>query len=328
MILVIGGAGYIGSHMVKRLLQKGEKPLVIDNLENGHRPAVVTDQFVQADLRNRDDLDRVFRTYDIEVVMHFAAYAAVGDSVANPARYYENNVTGCLTLLESMRANNVDKLVFSSSAATYGEPQIIPIPDDHPQNPTNPYGETKLVMERMLKWYDIAYGIRSVSLRYFNAAGADPDGELGEDHRPEEHLIPVVLLAALGKRAGVKVFGADWDTPDGTCLRDYVHVFDLADAHQLAIDALRNGSATTAYNLGNGQGFSVREVIDAVSEVVGKPVPSESAPRRPGDPARLVAGCERIKSELGWAPQYADLSTIIQHAWNWRKNHPNGYAER
>ncbi|MEI6514004.1 MAG: UDP-glucose 4-epimerase GalE [bacterium] len=325
MILVIGGAGYIGSHMVKWLQAHGEEAIVMDNLEKGHREAVMGAKLIEADLRSRDDLDKVFKSNDIECVMHFAAYASVGDSVRNPAHYYENNVVGCYTLLEAMRAHKIDKFIFSSSAATYGEPEMIPIPEDHPKKPTNPYGETKWVMEKMLQWYDVAYGLRSISLRYFNAAGADPEGQIGEDHEPEEHVIPVLLLTALGKRDSMKIFGTDWDTPDGTCIRDYVHVFDLAQAHLSAINALRKGAGTTAYNLGSGQGFSVKEVITAVEKVVGNKIPCESSPRRPGDPARLVASSNKARTELNWIPQYPELETIIQHAWNWRKAHPNGY---
>jgi UDP-glucose 4-epimerase len=328
MILVIGGAGYIGSHMVKYLRRRNEPVLVMDNLENGHRPAILDADFVAGDLRRPDDLDRVFREHSVDCVVHFAAYASVGDSVINPSKYYDNNVNGCLHLLEAMRAHGIRQLVFSSSAAVYGEPQVIPIPEDHPKNPTNPYGETKWVMERMLQWYGQAYGIRSVSLRYFNAAGADPEGEIGEDHHPEEHLIPVVLLTALGQRDQIKVFGTDWDTPDGTCIRDYIHVWDLAEAHWLAIQALRHGGNTTAYNLGNGQGFSVNQVIRAVEQITRLPVRVESAPRRAGDPARLVAGNARIRADLGWTPQYPALESIIQHAWNWRQRNPNGYPTK
>jgi UDP-glucose 4-epimerase len=325
MIVVVGGAGYIGSHMVRCLLQHREDVLVLDNLEQGHRDALLGGKLVEADLRRREDLDRVFRQANVECVLHFAAYAAVGDSVRNPATYYENNVVGCYTLLEAMRAHKIDKLIFSSSAAVYGEPFTVPIPEDHPKNPTNPYGETKWVMERMLQWYGQAYGIRSVSLRYFNAAGADPEGLIGEDHDPEQHLIPVALLAALGKRDKLKIFGTDWDTPDGTCIRDFVHVSDLAEAHFLALQALRNGAQTNAYNLGNGQGFSVNEVIGAVQKVIGRTVPTEAAPRRPGDPARLIASSHRAKSELKWNPKYPQIEVIIQHAWAWRKSMQDGY---
>jgi UDP-glucose 4-epimerase len=327
MILVIGGAGYIGSHMVKCLLQHGEDVLIMDTLEKGHRDAIVGGKFVEGDLRRPDDLKHVFGKHDVESVMHFAAYASVGDSVKNPSTYYENNVVGCYALLEAMRAHKIDKLIFSSSAAVYGEPIAVPIPEDHPKNPTNPYGETKWVMERMLQWYGGAYGIRSISLRYFNAAGADPDGQIGEDHEPEEHLIPVALLALLGKRDKLKIFGTDWPTPDGTCIRDYIHVNDLAEAHFLAVQALRKGAPTNAYNLGNGHGYSVKEVMQSVEKVTGKKVPYEAASRRAGDPARLVASSERIKKELGWKPNYPELETIITHAWNWRKTREDGYRK-
>jgi UDP-glucose 4-epimerase len=331
MILVIGGAGYIGSHMVKCLLQHGEEVMVMDTFEKGHRTAVLGGTIVQGDLRRRADLDAVFNRHKIECVMHFAAYAAVGDSVRNPATYYDNNVVGCFTLLEAMRAHNVKQMVFSSSAAVYGEPNAIPIAEDHPKLPTNPYGETKWIMENMLRWYGGAYGIRSVSLRYFNAAGADPDGQIGEDHRPEEHLIPVAFLATLGQRGPLRIFGTDWPTPDGSCIRDFIHVCDLAEAHRLAINALRTGTPSTAYNLGNGQGFSVREVIRVVEQVTGRPVPVEAAPRRAGDPARLVASCEKIRTQLGYRPKYPQLEVIVEHAWRWRQAHPQGYdslAER
>jgi UDP-glucose 4-epimerase len=325
MILVVGGAGYIGSHMVRCLLQHREDVLVLDNLEKGHRDALLGANLVEADLRRREQLDRVFHDHAVECVMHFAAYASVGESVQNPSKYYENNVVGCYNLLEAMRAHKIDMLIFSSSAAVYGEPATVPIPEDHPKNPTNPYGETKWVMEKMLQWYGHAYGIRSISLRYFNAAGADPEGVLGEDHDPEEHLIPVALLAALGKRDKLKIFGTDWDTPDGTCVRDFVHVSDLAEAHFLALQSLRNGSPTNAFNLGNGQGFSVKEVIGAVQKVIGRTVPAEAAPRRPGDPARLIASSHRAKAELKWNPQHPQIDVIIQHAWAWRKSMPDGY---
>jgi UDP-glucose 4-epimerase len=325
MILVIGGAGFIGSHMVKCLLQHGEKVIVIDNLENGHRDAVIGAKLIEADLRRRDQLEPVFQKHDIECIMHFAAYASVGDSVRNPSKYYENNVTGCYTLLEAVRAHKIEKIIFSSSAAVYGEPINVPIPEDHPKNPTNPYGETKWVMERMLQWYGRAYGMRSISMRYFNAAGADHEGRIGEDHAPEEHLIPVAFLAALGKKDCLRIFGTDWKTPDGTCIRDFVHVNDLAEAHFLALQSLRKGNATTAYNLGNGQGFSVKQVIDTVEKVIGRKVPVEPAPRRAGDPERLIASSSRAKAELGWNPRYPDLETIIQHAWAWRRDNPDGY---
>ena len=326
MILVTGGAGYIGSHTVKLLLDNGYQVLTYDSMELGHPEAVVGGTTIEGDLLDRDRLDRTLDEFPIDAVIHFAAYASVPDSVANPDKYFNNNVCGGLNLLDAMRAHDVDRIIFSSSAATYGEPLHIPIEESHPQNPTNPYGESKLAFEKILKWYDVAYGIRSISLRYFNAAGADPDGRIGEDHDPEQHLIPIVLQTALGQRECVKIFGTDWDTPDGTCVRDYIHVTDLADAHSLALRALANGTQTTAYNLGNGDGQSVKQVIETAGEVVGRKIPSEAAPRRPGDPARLVASSERLKKELGWKPRYPELHTIIETAWRWHSAHPKGYG--
>lgn len=325
MILVIGGAGFIGSHMVKYLLQKGERVVVLDNFSTGHRRAVVGGTIEEGDLRDPDALRRVFRKYDIECVMHFAAFIFAGESMRNPAKYYDNNVLGCLRLLEAMREAGVSQLIFSSTAAVYGEPQEIPIPETHPLNPTNAYGETKRVMEGMLHWYGQAYGMRSMALRYFNAAGADPEGELGEDHRPEEHLIPLTLFAALGRRDSIAVFGTDYDTPDGSCIRDYVHVWDLCEAHYLALQQLRAGAPSNAYNLGNGQGYSVLEVIRTAERVVGKPIPTVYAARRPGDPARLVASAAKAQQELGWQPRYPALETMIEHAYRWFVAHPEGY---
>lgn len=327
MLLVIGGAGYIGSHMVKYLLQKGESVVVLDNFATGHTGAVLGGILEQGDLRDPDSLNRIFRKYDIECVLHFAAFIFAGESMRDPAKYYDNNVLGCLRLMDAMRTHGVSQIIFSSTAAVYGEPIEIPIPETHPQNPTNTYGETKRVMEGMLRWYGQAYGIRSMALRYFNAAGADPDGELGEDHRPEEHLIPLTLFAALGKRESISVFGTDYDTPDGSCIRDYVHVWDLCEAHYLALGRLRAGAPSEAYNLGNGQGYSVLEVIRAAEQVVGKPIPTVYAPRRAGDPARLVASAEKAQRELGWRPRYPQLETMIEHAYQWFTRHPNGYAE-
>ena len=325
MILVIGGAGYIGAHMVKLLRRRGEAVVVLDNLSRGHRAALCGATLVEGDLRHPADLERAFRDHAIECVMHFAALASVGESVRSPELYYENNVVGCWNLLEAMRVHGVGGIVFSSTAAVYGEPRQLPIGEDHPQAPTNPYGETKLAVERMLRWYGEAHGLRSVSLRYFNAAGADPDGDLGEHHEPEEHLIPLVLRTALGLRPEVEVFGTDWPTPDGTCVRDYVHVADLCRAHELAIDHLRRGEPSAVYNLGSGRGFSVREVIDAAERVVGAPIPWRAAPRRPGDPARLVASCEQAERELGWRAEHGSLETILRHAWDWHRRHPRGY---
>ncbi|HEY3297289.1 MAG TPA: UDP-glucose 4-epimerase GalE [Armatimonadota bacterium] len=327
MILVTGGAGYIGSHTVKQLLEHGYEVLVLDSMELGHRQAILGGKLVQGNLLDADFVNQTFDDHKIDAVVHFAAYASVGDSVADPSKYFSNNMKGGLNLVDAMRNHGVGKIIFSSSAATYGEPLHVPIEESHPQNPTNPYGETKLMFEKILKWYDVAYGIKSVSLRYFNACGADPEGRIGEDHKPEGHLIPIVLQTALGQRRSIKVFGTDWDTPDGTCVRDYIHVVDLADAHLRALKALETGAATTAYNLGNGDGHSVKQVIDAAGEVVGRPIPWEAAERRPGDPARLVASSEKLKSELAWRPSYPELHTIIEHAWRWHSEHPNGFDD-
>jgi len=321
MILVTGGAGYIGSHTVKVLLEHGYEPVTFDNMENGHPESVVGGEIVRGDLRNRDDIEDVFQAYPIDAVLHFAAYASVSDSVANPAPYFRNNIVGGLNLLDAMMGHGVGRIIFSSSAATYGEPLRVPIEEDHPQNPTNPYGETKLMFEHILKWYDAAYGIRSVSLRYFNAAGADPDGQIGEGQNPEPHLIPVVLRAALGELSSVSVFGTDCDTPDGTAIRDYIHVTDLAEAHILALRALDSGAPTTAYNLGNGNGQSVMQVIRTAKRVTGRTIPWTPAAIRPGDPARLVASSEKLKRELGWTLQFPDLETIIETAWRWQTRH-------
>ncbi len=325
MILVIGGAGYIGSHMCKLLRQSGEKQVVLDNLSNGHQAAVQDSPFEKGDLRNPEDLKRVFQKYPIDVVMHFAAYISVGESVKEPGKYYENNTAGVLTLLEEMRKAGVGKFIFSSTAAIFGEPEYVPIDEKHPKNPQSPYGDSKYAVERMLESYDTAYGLKSVCLRYFNASGSDPDGELGEYHTPEEHLIPLVMHAALGKRPDIKIFGSDYDTPDGTCIRDYIHIADLAQAHLLAVHHLRKDGASKRYNLGNGVGYSVREVIDTVEKVICKPVPKVEAARRPGDPARLIASSALIEKELGWKPKYTNLEEIVQHAWNWLDKHPNGY---
>lgn len=326
MILIIGGGGFIGSHMVKYLLQKGEPVVVLDNFTTGHRRAVTCKVVIEGDKRNPADLNRVFEDYPIECVMHFAAFIFAGESVREPAKYYENNVVGCHTLLEAMRRHQVKDLIFSSTAAVYGEPLETPIQESHPHEPTNPYGETKRVMENMLRWYEQAYDFRAMALRYFNAAGADPEGELGEDHRPEEHLIPLVLFTAMGKRKSISVFGSDYDTPDGTAVRDYVHVWDLCEAHYQALQRLRADVPGSVYNLGNGQGYSVLEVIRTAEAVVGKPIAYELKPRRTGDPARLIASSEKAGLELGWRPHYPDLHTMIEHAWHWLQNHPSGYG--
>ncbi len=327
MILVTGGTGYIGSHTVKQLLENGYETVVFDSMELGHPEAVLGGQVFTGDLRDADRINAVFDKYPIDAVVHFAAYASVPDSVANPDKYFTNNIAGGLNLVNAMRAHDVKRIIFSSSAATYGEPLHTPITEDHPQNPTNPYGETKLMFEKILKWYDVAYGIKSVSLRYFNASGADPEGRIGEDHEPEGHLIPLVLQVPLGRRDHVKVFGLDWDTPDGSCVRDYIHVTDLAQAHLLSLKALEGGAQTTAYNLGNGDGQSVKQVIEAAEEVVGKKIKWEPAERRAGDPAKLVASSDKLQKGLGWKPLYAELHTIIEHAWAWHSAHPRGYAK-
>lgn len=320
-VLVTGGAGYIGSHACKALAAAGLVPVAFDNLVYGHECAVRWGPFVQGDILDRVALDRVIEIHRPQAVMHFAAFAYVGESVTDPVKYYQNNVTGALTLVEAMRDHGLDKLVFSSTCATYGVPDTVPITEEHPQRPINPYGTTKLVIERMLRDVDAAHGLRSISLRYFNAAGADPDVEIGEAHDPETHLIPLVLDAATGRRPEITIFGADCHTPDGTCIRDYIHVADLADAHVLALQVLEGGAATTAYNLGNGRGFSVREVINAARLVTGRAIPERIGPRRPGDPAELVGDASRIRRELGWEPRHVELGDIIETAWNWhRKN--------
>lgn len=325
MILVCGGAGYIGSHMIKLLRVEGIDHVVFDNLERGNAPAIKDSKFIQGDLRNRSDIAKVLDQYPISLVMHFAAYIEVGESVKDPATFWENNVFAVWNLLEECRAREIKQIVFSSTAAVYGEPSIIPIPENHPKNPANPYGETKLAVERMLGGYNDSYGIRSVCLRYFNACGADPEGELGEDHRPETHLIPRVLLAAAGRAPEITVFGTDYETPDGTCIRDYVHVSDIADAHLLAIRYLKSGGATNRFNLGSGNGFSVKEVISAAKEVVGHDFPVGNGERRPGDPARLIADSTRAREVLGWKPKYDDVRVCVRHAWNWMQANPDGY---
>jgi UDP-arabinose 4-epimerase len=316
-ILVTGGAGYIGSHACKALARAGYTPITYDNLVYGHREAVRWGPFVHGDISDRARLQETLRTYQPVAAMHFAAYTYVGESVSDPAKYYRNNVGGSLTLLESLRDHGIDKIIFSSTCATYGIPQSLPLREDHPQAPINPYGESKYMIEKILRDFSHAYGLRSISLRYFNAAGADPDAETGEDHDPETHLIPLVLFAALGKRPHIQVFGDDYDTPDGTCIRDYIHVSDLAEAHVLALRALENGAPTDAYNLGNGLGFSVLEVIASAQRISGRPIPTLIQARRAGDPARLIGDAQRIIAELGWQPRYADLDTIVASAWQW-----------
>ncbi|KQB92887.1 UDP-glucose 4-epimerase [Geobacillus sp. PA-3] len=325
MILICGGAGYIGSHAVYRLLEKGEEVIVVDNLQTGHREAVHPDaRFCQGDIRDRDFLSTVFQQYDIEAVIHFAANSLVGESMEEPLKYYDNNVYGTQVLLEVMKEFDVRQIVFSSTAAVYGEPKQIPIVETDPTEPTNAYGETKLAMEKMMKWADRAYGIRSISLRYFNVAGAYGT-TIGEDHNPETHLIPLILKVPLGQREEIFIFGDDYDTPDGTCIRDYIHVLDLVDAHVLALNKLRNGADSDVYNLGNGNGFSVKEVIEAARQVTGHPIPARVMARRPGDPAKLVASSDKAKRELGWEPNYPSITDIVASAWEWHQARPNGY---
>ena len=315
-ILVVGGAGYIGSHMVKALLEAGHEVVVLDNLSTGHRELLTGGTLVEGSLGDRTALDEIFDVHSIGAVMHFAAFSLVGESVQQPLKYYRNNISETVSLLEAMVRNGVLRFIFSSTAAVYGEPEKTPIGEDHPCRPTNPYGTSKLCVEQMLADCDRAHGLKSICLRYFNAAGADASGAIGEMHDPESHLIPLVLKAALA-RTPVKVFGTDYPTPDGTCLRDYVHVTDLAQAHLLALQALLDGAGSRAYNLGNSVGYSVRQVIDIAGRVSGREIETVEEPRRAGDPAVLVADAGRIKAELGWKPGYEDLERIIETAWRW-----------
>lgn len=316
-VLVTGGAGYIGSHACKALAAAGFLPVTVDSLVRGNRDAVRWGPLVEADILDRTALDAAFAHYAPLGVMHFAAFAYVGESVSEPTRYYENNVGGTLALLDAMRRHQVDKLVFSSTCATYGLPRSTPIDEEHTQQPVNPYGWSKLMSERILRDVGHAHGLRSISLRYFNAAGADPDGEIGEAHDPETHLIPLILDAAMGQRASMTIHGDEHPTRDGTCIRDFVHVADLADAHVLALDALLAGAGTTAYNLANGQGFSVREVLDAAVRVTGSKIPFEVGPARPGDPPELVGDASKAMNELGWQPRHGTLDEILATAWRW-----------
>lgn len=327
-ILVCGGAGYIGSHAVHQLIEKGESVVIVDNLQTGHRDAVHSKaKFYEGDIRDADVLDKIFTENAIDTVVHFAANSLVGESVEKPLKYFNNNVYGMQILLESMVKHSVDKIVFSSTAAVYGEPKRIPILEDDPTEPTNPYGESKRIMEKMMKWVSRANGVRFVSLRYFNAAGAIEDGSIGEDHNPESHLIPLILQVPMGKRDHITVFGEDYPTPDGTCLRDYIHVIDLADAHVLAIDYLRKGGESNIFNLGNGRGFSVKEMIEAAKKATGRDIKVEIGARRAGDPAQLIASSEKAKKVLGWRPKYTDVKQIIQTAWTFHQKHPEGYAK-
>ncbi|WP_282938300.1 UDP-glucose 4-epimerase GalE [Paenibacillus sp. RC67] len=326
-IMVTGGAGYIGSHTVAELLARNEEVVVVDNLQQGHREAVLGGKLYVGDLRDAAFMDTVFKENEIEAVIHFAANSLVGESMQNPAKYYHNNVYGTLCLLEKMNEYDVKKIVFSSTAATYGEPENVPIMENDRTLPTNAYGETKLAMEKMMRWFDTAHGIKYVSLRYFNAAGAHESGRIGEDHTPETHLIPIILQVALGQRPHISIFGEDYATPDGTCIRDYIHVTDLSDAHILALEKLRNGGDSSIYNLGNGKGFSVKEVVEIARNVTGHAIPAVVEARRAGDPAVLIASSERTKAELGWQPKRDSLEQIIATAWAWHQSHPNGYAK-
>jgi UDP-glucose-4-epimerase GalE len=324
-VLVTGGAGYIGSHAVKALHAAGQRVVVYDNLSAGHREAArFADAFIEGDIHDTARLRAALQDHEVNAVMHFAAWLSVGDSVRDPAGYYRNNVIGALSVLDAMVAEGVTCLVFSSTAAVFGNPVDTPITEDHPKHPINAYGETKLAIERTLPHYERAYGLKSVVLRYFNAAGADPDGQLGEDHDPELHVIPRAIDAALG-RDTFQIFGDDFETPDGTCLRDYIHVTDLADAHLRALDALRAGGASASYNLGNGRPTSVKDVVRAVARVSGTEVPVTTGPRREGDPGVLFASSDRIKRDLGWKPQFEDIDTIVRTAWQWRESRPAGY---
>lgn len=326
-ILVCGGAGYIGSHMVAELLENGEEVVVLDNLEKGHTEALLGGKLYIGDLRDRTILNKVFTENKIDAVIDFAAYSLVGESMTEPLKYFNNNVGGTISLLEAMKDHNVKYIVFSSTAATYGEPEVIPIDEDSKTIPTNAYGESKLLVEKILRWCDHAYGIKYTTLRYFNAAGAHISGNIGEDHTPESHLIPIILDVALGNRDKIMMYGDDYDTADGTCVRDYIHVSDLASAHSLAVKRLINGGESRIYNLGNGTGFSVKEVVEIARKVTAHNIPAEVAPRRAGDPAVLIASSKKAVEELGWKPKYNTIETVIETAWNWHKNHPNGYSK-
>lgn len=326
-VMVAGGAGYIGSHTVAELLRRGREVVVADSLVKGHKGAVLGGRLCVGDIRDAAFMDGVFAENDIDSVIHFAADIEVGLSMKDPLSFYRNNVYTVVCMLESMNRHGVKNIVFSSTAAVYGYPKAIPITEDSEKNPVNPYGETKLAVERLLRWCGEAYGVKWAAPRYFNAAGAHESARIGEDHDPESHLIPIILQAAMGKRESVKVFGQDYDTPDGTCIRDYIHVTDLADAHIRALDYLKNGGESMSFNLGSGAGYSVMEVIGKVKEVTGRDFRVDMAPRREGDPARLVADSAKARSVLGWSPQHDDLGEIIGSAWRWHISHPNGFEE-
>lgn len=328
-ILVCGGAGYIGSHTVHELVNQGKDVIIVDNLQTGHMKAVNPKaKFYKGDIRDSEFLDKVFSENKVEAIIHFAANSLVGESMEKPLLYFNNNVYGMQVLLESMVKHDIKNIVFSSTAAVYGEPKKIPILEDDETNPTNTYGETKLTMEKMMKWVSKANGITYVSLRYFNACGALLDGSIGEDHFPESHLIPLILQVPLKKRDAITVFGEDYETPDGTCIRDYIHVLDLADAHIKAVDYLQKGNESNIFNLGNGVGFSVKEMIDSAKEATNEDIKVVIGERRAGDPAKLIASNEKAKKILGWEPKYTDVKDVISTAWGWHKNHPDGYGDR
>ncbi|WP_045514984.1 UDP-glucose 4-epimerase GalE [Neobacillus niacini] len=325
-ILVLGGAGYVGSHAVYQLIDQGSEVVVIDNLQTGHRDAIHHKaQFYKGDIRSREFMRSVFEKENIEAILHFAANSLVGESMTEPLKYFDNNVYGTQIVLEMMKEYNVKHIVFSSTAAVYGEQKVMPIKENAATVPTNTYGETKLTMEKMIAWCEMAFDINYVSLRYFNVASARSDGQIGEDHNPETHLIPVVLEAALGKRPAVTVFGQDYDTTDGTCVRDYIHVEDLIDAHLLALAFLQNGGESNVFNLGSSKGFSVKEIIETAKEVTGIDIPVQFGERRAGDPSTLIASSEKARSVLGWNPTRTSIQRIISDAWNWHQHHPNGY---
>jgi len=327
-ILVCGGAGYVGSHAVHELIQQNEDVVIVDNLQTGHKQAIHPQaKFYQGDIRDAVILDKIFTENKIEAIIHFAANSLVGESMVEPLKYFNNNVYGMQVLLESMVKHKIDKIVFSSTAAVYGEPKRVPIMEDDETKPTNPYGETKLTMEKMMKWVNKANGINYVSLRYFNVAGALDDGSIGEDHTPETHLIPLILQVPLKKRDHITIFGEDYPTEDGTCLRDYIHVIDLADAHIRAMNYLRSGNKSNIFNLGNGKGFSVKEMIAAAEKATGESIKVEVGARRAGDPAQLIASSEKAQTILGWKPRYTNIEQIIKTAWTFHKKHPNGYDE-
>ena len=328
-VLICGGAGYVGSHNVRAFAQKGEEVIVVDSLETGHRAAVPEGiKFYHADIRNAEALDKIFAENEIESVVHFCAYSLVGESMEKPLKYFDNNVGGMISLLEAMQKHEVKRIIFSSTAATYGEPKKVPILETDPTIPTNPYGESKRIMEKMMNWVSRLHDIRYVSLRYFNVAGAWHDGSIGEDHHPESHLIPLILQVPLGKRDHITVYGDDYPTQDGTCIRDYIHTEDLARAHILALEYLRNGGESNIFNLGSGDGYSVMEMITAARKVTGHPIPAQVGTRRPGDPAKLVADSSKAQEILKWKPEITRMEDIIATAWKWHSSHPNGYNDR